>query len=57
MNALIDIKEAAKLLGVSRITLYRAVKRRGIPAHKPFGRKILFDSQELANWFKKSKIL
>jgi len=48
----VDVKTAAKILNVSVPYLYNLSSETDIPKHKPTGKKIFFDLDELVEWFK-----
>jgi excisionase family DNA binding protein len=48
---MIDLKQAAKLIGISAFTVGCMVRGRRIP-HYRFGRRIMFDEAELAAWIR-----
>ena len=55
MSNLINIRQAAGLLGLSRNTLYSYVARRKIPHYK-IGAKLLFDPDELETWRRSKRV-
>ena len=48
----VDVKTAARLLGVSSSLLYAYVERKQIPHYRMMGRSIRFHLLELAEWRK-----
>ena len=48
--------EAAKMLGVSKMYLYRLTCRRAIPFYKPTGHIIRFDREELADFIRGGRV-
>jgi len=54
MEQLLDMHQAAMLLGVSRWTLESWKAKRKIPFVK-LGRRCLFDPQDLAAWVEQNK--
>lgn len=48
----LNVEEAAKLLGVSRPTLYQIIRRSDFPAYKIAGR-VLIDYESLKEWSRK----
>ena len=46
----VDVKTAAKFLGVSRSLVYAYVERKQIPHYRMMGRAIRFRLSELAEW-------
>jgi excisionase family DNA binding protein len=46
------IKEAAKFLGVSRVTLYKFIEK-GMPVHQKNGCFMFLYASEINNWIKK----
>jgi excisionase family DNA binding protein len=46
----VDVKEAAKFLGVSRSLVYAYVERKQIPHFRMMGRAIRFRLSELDSW-------
>jgi excisionase family DNA binding protein len=49
MNSLISIDQAAGVLGVSKLTLYKYVSARKMPFIK-IGARVLFREDELSEW-------
>ena len=56
MNRLIDIKEAARWLGVTETTLYKMTYQRKIP-HVKVGRLTKFDPVKLEEWIKAQTVM
>jgi excisionase family DNA binding protein len=46
----VDVKEAARFLGVSPSLVYSYVERKQIPHYRMMGRTIRFTLSELAKW-------
>ena len=55
MRPLLTVKEAARLLKVHPIHIYRLVRRRSIPSLKIPGVGVRFDAEELEGWAKEGK--
>jgi excisionase family DNA binding protein len=55
MQPLLDIKTAARLLGVAPSTLYDWCAHRQIPYLK-VGRRTLFDPEELQRWLEQRRV-
>jgi len=49
MENLLNVKQVADLLGVSRATIYEWCSRRQIP-HLKVGRRTAFDPEEIKQW-------
>ena len=52
MKKQLNVKEAAELLGVHVMTVYRKVEDGTMPCYK-YGSRILFDPDELEAWYRK----
>ena len=52
----IGMDEAASMLGVSKMYLYRLTCRREVPFYKPTGHIIRFDREELADFIRKGRV-
>lgn len=48
----LSTSEAAKLMGMSVSHLYVLARRGTIPSHRPWGRKLVFDRNELTKLIK-----
>lgn len=48
----LTVKEAAGLLRVSPMTIYRMAQKGEIPSYKVGPRRIVFDREELISWVK-----
>lgn len=55
MKALLNIKQAAQLLGVAPATLYEWCATRQIP-HMKVGARTLFSSEKLEQWLQEREI-
>ena len=53
MEKQLNVKEAADLLNVHPMTIYRKVEDGTMP-HYRYGNRILFDEEELEKWYKKT---
>lgn len=54
-NKFLDTNEAAKMLKISKSTLYKMVMNKSIPHYK-IGNKNLFDENELVGFVKEKRI-
>jgi len=52
----ISVDEACDLLHCKKAYLYQLVHRKAIPYYKPLNGRILFDSEELEAFVRKSKV-
>ncbi|RKR08197.1 excisionase family DNA binding protein [Flavobacterium sp. 90] len=50
----IDIKEASRLIGKAKSTIYALVRQRKIPCYK-YGKKLYFFEEELLEWISRGK--
>ncbi len=55
MEKLLNIKEVAELIGLSRATIYSYVSNKSIP-HIKLGTRTLFSKSELENWITKRAV-
>lgn len=55
-DALIDVEQAARLLKLSRATIYEKTSQRQLPFYKK-GKKIVFKKSELMSWIESGKVL
>ena len=55
MTNWLTLEEAAKYLKMGKSTLYDLARKGNIPAHK-MGREWRFDSEEVDEWLKASKL-
>jgi excisionase family DNA binding protein len=55
INELLNVTEAAKLIGVAKPTLYFYTSKRLIPFIKRGGKKILFRRADLQSWLQEGK--
>ena len=55
-SELLNVQQAADLMGVAVQTVYGYVNRREIPHHKP-KKRLLFDREELMAWVREGKRL
>jgi excisionase family DNA binding protein len=44
--------EAAAFLGISHDYLYRLIRKKGFPCHKPTGKRLFFFRREIIDWVK-----
>ena len=56
METILTLKEVAKLLKVNRITIYRLLRNRSIPAFK-LGKEWRFTQESVDEWMKKRSVL
>jgi excisionase family DNA binding protein len=56
MQNLLDVREAAELLGISRWTIERMKALHKIPFCR-IGRRTLYDPQDLADWVEAKKVV
>lgn len=49
-KTILNFKEARDYTGLSSSQLYKLTRTNAIPCHRPSGRLIYFDKQELDNW-------
>ena len=55
-EAPVDVKTAARFLGVSASLVYAWVERKQIPHYRMMGRSIRFKLSELAGWSKQFQV-
>jgi len=55
-DAVLDEDECAELLKVSKVTLRRYTKTRGLPAHPLSERELRFMRSEVLNWVSSQKL-
>ncbi len=55
MHKLMSVKDAAELLDLAEITIYKLISSKGIPYVK-IGRSVLFEQEKLNAWIEEKSV-